>query len=111
MPETLLDDLADAKRPQFNELSDAEQWRFKYAPDIESDYELSERFVQTLEDVAQRHQGQTVLVVAHGGAMRTAVIKLQGLGANALPRGVLNNGSVVILTHDGIALNVEAINA
>src|SRR6266536_3350613 len=74
MPEKLLDKLAGSTRHVFNALLNEQQWKFKYAPDIESDDELSTRFITTLEKIAGNNPNKTVLVATHGGAIRTMLI-------------------------------------
>lgn len=99
--ETLLDRLADSSREYFKSLSTEQQWTFKYAPDIESDHELSLRFIATLERIANSNLGKTILVAAHGGAIRTMIIKLMGLNTTDMPRGSIENSGYVHLSYDG----------
>ncbi len=95
--EKFLDELADSVRSKFNALSEEEQWRFKYSPDIENDDALSQRIIGALEKVAQENAGKTILVVSHGGAIRTMLIKLQRLRTNSLPRGTISNTGFIEL--------------
>ena len=76
-----------------------ERWVYKHVPDMESDHELSQRFIGALESVAKKNYGKTILVVAHGGAIRTTLIKLQGLTDNEFPPGSFKNGSYVELDY------------
>lgn len=108
-PETLLDKLADSSRHVFNNLPNGQQWRFKYAPDIESDHELSLRFIRALELIAGKNINKTILVAAHGGAIRTMLIKLQGLNTTDMPRGSIENTGYVELIYDGSMLKVKTI--
>lgn len=108
-PEKYLGTLADSLRHIFNSLPNDEQWKFKHAPDIESDHELSTRFTATLKEIADNNLAKTVLVVAHGGTLRTMIMKLQGLLTNAYPKGSIKNTAIVKLKYDGMFLTVEDI--
>lgn len=84
-------------------LSRDEEWHYRYVPDMESDHELVTRFLDTLEDIAESHHAETVLVVAHGSAIRTIILKLQNLPHHTLPVGSFKNtGHVEIDYNDGV---------
>lgn len=108
--EKLLDKLADSTRHIFNALPNERQWKFKYALDIESDHELSTRFVRALEEIAAKNLGKTILVASHGGAIRTMLIALQRLNTTAVPRGSIENTGFVELTYDGNSLQVVKVS-
>jgi broad specificity phosphatase PhoE len=77
-----------------------EGMHFKHVPDMESDHELTERFIPVIEQIAQANQGKIILVAAHGGVIRTAVMKLANLTYKELPAQSFRNAGYVILTYD-----------
>lgn len=95
-PQSLIDE-ANKKR-EF--MSFEESWAFKHAPDAESDHELSERFIPALEEVAKQNSGKTILVVSHGGIIRSAVTKITGLTYKEIPVGTFANASWVEIAYD-----------
>jgi len=91
-------------------LSHKEGIHFKHVPDMESDYELTERFIPVLEKIAQANIGKTVLIAAHGGVIRTAVMKLADLTYQELPAKSFKNAGYVVLDYIDGDLKVEEIN-
>lgn len=59
-------------------------WNFSHAPEqwhadsAESYFEATDRFLNGLREVAQRHEGQTVAVFSHGGVTGWAMRRLYG---------------------------------
>ena len=90
-------------------LSHLEQWSFKNAPNMESDQELSDRFMKTLAKIAKANIGKTILVVAHGGPIRTTLMVLNNLTNKDYPRGSFQNAGYVELAFDGNHFKVEKI--
>lgn len=82
------------------DMTHEEGWVFKHVPDMESDHELSTRFLLALEKVAKNNQGKTILVVAHGGAIRTTIMVLNDYTYKELPAGSFKNAGYVELTYD-----------
>lgn len=103
-----------AKQVVFDQLSEADKWKHKNTPNIESDHELSERFVTALAEIAQGSVGKTVLVAAHGGTVRTMLIKLGYVTRPQLQAGSISNAAYVeldylngefsVIDHDGITI-------
>jgi broad specificity phosphatase PhoE len=92
-------------------ISHEESWVYKHVPDMESDHELSLRFIPALESVAKQNYGKTILVVAHGGAIRTALTKLQGLTHNEFPPGSFKNGGYAELIYENNKFKVVQVSA
>lgn len=86
-----------------------ELWVYKHVHDIESDHELSLRFIAALEPVAKKNPGKTILVVAHGGAIRTTLMKLQSLTYNEFPPGSFKNGGYAELAYENNNLKVVQV--
>ena len=83
---------------------------YKHVPDMESDHELSLRFIPALAEVAKQNFGKTILVVAHGGAIRATITQLAGLTYNDLPSGSFKNAGYVELTYDDAGFKVIQIS-
>lgn len=76
-------------------------WHYKNVPDMESDHELSERFMNGLREIAETNEGKVVLVAAHGGPIRTVLMELKKLTNKNLPAGSFRNAGYVELGYDG----------
>ena len=81
-------------------LTHEEGWLFKHVPDMESDHELSTRYIPALEKVAKDNLGRTILIAAHGSAIRTTIMKLTGFTYTDLPAGTFGNAGYTELTYD-----------
>jgi len=81
-------------------LPEAEGWHYKHVPDMESDHELVSRFGAGLEKIARSNPGKTILVVAHGGAIRTLIMKLTGYTYKQLPSESFVNAGYAELRYD-----------
>ncbi len=90
-------------------MSDQDSWQYKHVPDMESDAELSLRFVNELEKLAKNHPGEIILVGAHGGTARSMLMRLKKLAYKDFPRKSFQNGDYIKLTYDGKKLKVEDI--
>ncbi len=82
------------------EMSEEDGWHYKYVPDMESDHELFTRFVPALEKIAKDNPGKTVLVVAHGGAIRSTIMRLAGYTYAQLPSGSFVNAGYTELRYE-----------
>lgn len=88
-------------------LAPSDQPHFRYAPDAESDHELSERFLGAIRFIGNKHPGKTVLVAAHGGCVRTMLVALGYAKSAELPPGSISNAGYVELLYDGKRLQVR----
>ena len=95
------------KAEHYQKMPDDKRWTHKHRPDIESDHEVSVRYIKALQDLAKQHPGETLLIVAHGGALRALLIKLGYATLSDLPPGAMQNTSYAKLIYDGHELNVE----
>jgi 2,3-bisphosphoglycerate-dependent phosphoglycerate mutase len=107
-PEEHLQRLLDEHKDHYDTLTDEERWSYRYAPDIESNHEVSTRFIKALTEIAKRHPGETILVVAHGGCIRTTLIKIGFATEKELPPRSFANAGYAELVFDG--KNFKAIN-
>ncbi len=88
---------------QYEALSEAEQWKFKYAEDMESNEETVTRLLTFIREVAVTYSGKSILVVTHGGVVR---VLLRHLGSE-LAKGVIDNAAYVKLRSDGVDFFME----
>ena len=105
-PEKLL----KADNLQRIKLPDEERWLHKHVPDMESDQELVHRITVALEDITRQKAGKTILVVAHGGAIRTTVMQLTSLTFVDLPTGSFKNAGYAELTYNDKGFKVIQIS-
>ncbi len=89
-------------------LDEAERWLFKHAPDIESDHELSSRFISAITKIAENNSGKTILIAAHGGVIRTMLIKLGYATPAELPSQTIDNAAYVELDYARGKLTIGA---
>jgi len=97
-PNTLLDEFR--LQPHFQSLSAEERWRHKFKDDMESDHEVSTRFIGALRKIANDNRGKTVLIAAHGGTLRTLLISIGYASSAELPFGTIDNAAFVELDYD-----------
>ena len=106
----LLHGIRAKHHPIYKTLPHEERWKYKHADDMESDYELSERFVNTIRNIAKDNLGKTILIVAHGGALRVLLIELGfATTINLTFGGTFKNGGYVKLVYDGNSLKVDNV--
>ncbi|MBI4226385.1 histidine phosphatase family protein [Candidatus Roizmanbacteria bacterium] len=87
---------------QYEALSEKEKFSFKFREDIESDEEIIRRFITFLREVAVAYAGKTILIVSHGGMMRSLLIHL-GFGTyKTLLPGAVKNLGYIKLESDGV---------
>ena len=112
-----IEGMLDSKFEQdFRELLDSreklnhqDRFRFKLAPDVESDEELMSRFITHLRGIATAYLSKNVLVVSHGGPIRTLLIHLGFATYKEMPPagGTVSNTAYVKLLSDGIDFFVK----
>lgn len=92
---------------KFEKAKHEEKLKFRYVPDMESDEELISRLITFLREIAVAYSGKTVLVVSHGGMMRTLLIHL-GYGTyDELPPGSVENTGYAKILSDGIDFFID----
>lgn len=90
---------------EFTNLSDAQKATYKY-PDMETDEEIMIRFITFLRETAAAYPLKTILVVTHGGMMRSLLIHL-GFGTHdSLSHNAISNSAYFQLQSDGIEFKV-----
>ena len=75
-------------------------------PGRESRDEVTARVIPAIVDLAERHPGQSILVVTHGGVIRSVLMKVAP-GEHAVP---IRNGSIHSFTHTDGTLDLIAFD-
>lgn len=88
-------------------LSAAERSKFKYAADMESDEEVVTRLLVFLRETAVAYPNKNILVVSHGGVLRTLLRHLGYLVRRG--PGTIENTAYVQLASDGVEFEVQAM--
>ncbi len=90
-------------------LSEEEQWKFKFGEDVESDFELVNRFITKLREIAVACPGKTVLVTTHGGCIRMFLLRLGAYKKEDLAAGSFQNGGYIKVLSDGVDFFVKEV--
>lgn len=94
---------------QVKQLPEAEQWKFKFADDVESDEELINRFLVQLREIAVAYAGKTVLIVTHGGCIRMFLTRTGYAARAEVPSGSFENAGYVRAMSDGVNFFVKEV--
>lgn len=90
-------------------LSGEERFYYKGHPSVESDKEVADRFMAALQQIAAEHDGETVLVVTHGGPIRIALYRLGYATYEMLGPGLFKNGGHVVITAENGDFQVQSV--
>ncbi len=91
-------------------LKEGEYWPYKLAEDIESNEELAKRFLFKLNDIAVTHLNQIVLVVSHGGDIRTLLLKTKYQTEKELSVKTFQNAGYIKTISDGNSFIIKEVN-
>ena len=92
------------------QLSDEDHKVFKFDKDIESDEEVIGRFITQLREIAVAYPNKTVIVVTHGGCIRTFLMHMGYVKYSELPAGaLLKNAGYVKVLCDGIDFFIQEV--
>jgi broad specificity phosphatase PhoE len=94
---------------QFDQLSEDEKWKFKYGEDFESNQELYDRVILFLREVGATYIGKNILVVSHGGVLRTLLVRFGWATQEQLPTGSIENTSYIVLRTDGSDFFIDEV--
>ena len=94
---------------QYKELPREQRWKMKVHDQVESNEELVGRFTTFLREIAATHLGRKVLVVSHGGVIRTFLVHIGWATEAELPAGTFANGAYVELRADGVDFFVQDV--
>jgi probable phosphoglycerate mutase len=70
-------------------------------PEGESDGQMTRRVVECLEDIREKHPGETVVLVAHGGVLARLVQYTLGLSSMQRRHVRAHNACICVFIHDG----------
>ncbi|HAO64442.1 TPA: hypothetical protein DCQ44_00475 [Candidatus Taylorbacteria bacterium] len=87
----------------------SERSKIKFSPDAESDHEVVSRFTLFLREAAVTYAGKKVLIVTHGGTMRSFLVQIGWGTAKELPGGCIQNTGYVKLVSDGIDFEIQEV--
>lgn len=88
------------------ELSAEEQKALKLADDIESDQEVINRFTSELKKIALSNKSKTVLIVTHGGCIRTFLMNTGFAKYGELKVGSFSNAGYAKISSDGVHFSI-----
>ena len=94
---------------KIKELSEEEQKKFGFADDIENDEQVISRFITQLREIAIAHPNRTVLVVTHGGCIRTFLMHIGYVKYGELPVGSFSNAGYAKIASDGVDFFVKEV--
>jgi len=87
---------------QKQKMTEEQSWAYKHVHDMENDNELASRFLPAVEKIARHNLGKTVLIAAHGSAIRTVIMKITGYTYKELPSGSFGNAAYAELRYDKV---------
>jgi probable phosphoglycerate mutase len=94
---------------EYQKLSEREQWKFKFDSNYESDEELASRFITLLQEVAAAYPNKTVLIVTHGGPIRTFLAHCGFAKMSELQAGSFKNAGYLKIQSDGIDFFIKEV--
>jgi len=77
------------------------------AKEVESDEKIISRLITFLREIAVTYAGKTVLMVSHGGPIRTLLIHLGFTSYENITEGGISNLSFIKLRSDGVEFFIE----
>lgn len=77
-------------------------------PGGESRRQFHQRVVEGLEQLAEEHRGEALVVVTHGGVLGTLYRHVHGIDLSVPHSVPILNASYNALTHDGTAFRIDA---
>jgi 2,3-bisphosphoglycerate-dependent phosphoglycerate mutase len=91
------------------DLSEQEKKTFKFDHDVESDEEVISRFITQLREIAVAYPNKTVLVVTHGGCIRTFLTHTGYVKYGELGPGSFSNAGYVEVACDGVDFFIKEV--
>ncbi len=92
---------------ELKQLSQAELFKHKFAPGVESDEEIVTRLLTFLRETAVAHPGKNVLVGTHGGIIRAFLIHLGHILFEERQQYKIANTAYVKLRSDGVEFFID----
>ncbi len=92
------------------QLSEQEQKKFKICQEVESDQEVIDRFITQLKEIANLFRNGNVLVVTHGGCIRTFLTEMGHVKyAEKLEPGSFANTGHLKVVRDNLGFFIKEI--
>lgn len=96
---------------EYEKLGMDEKFKQGFGVGVESDEMLSGRFITFLREVALAYPNKNILIVCHGGIMRSLLIHLGFGNYDTMRHYAIKNGAIIKLESDGVDFFVaETIN-
>lgn len=95
---------------RYKKLTEAEIFKLKIEPNVESPFEAVTRFITFLREIAVSYLGKNVLIVTHGGIMRNLLIHLGAGNTQTLPHGSMQNTALIVIDCDGVDFQIKEIS-
>lgn len=92
------------KDPSFHQMTYKELLHFKLADDAESYFEVYQKVRPVLDEIVQKHLGEEVVIVTHGGLMRAVIAMLVDEPMKEIQ---ISNIGCLTLSGDGKELKVH----
>ena len=99
-----------AKLAERELLSEDEYISFRLAPDIETDEDITIRFMDKLREISTNHLNESVLVVTHGGDIKNFLVKVGYIERKSLKEGSFIHGGYMKVLSDGNNFSVELMD-
>lgn len=94
---------------EYQQLSEKEQRKFKFDENYESDEELSSRFITFLREIAIAYPNKTMLMITHGGIIRTFLAHCGFAKTRDLKAGSFKNAGFVQIESDGTDFVIKKV--
>lgn len=94
---------------EYQKLSEQEQWKFKFAQEYESDEEVILRFITFLREAAVAYPNKIILIVTHGGIIRTFLAHTGFAKMSELQAGSFKNAGYIKIQSDGVDFFLKEI--
>ncbi len=94
---------------KIEKMTEAERFSAKLVPEMESDAELVSRFITYVREIAIAYAGKTVLMVTHGGIVRTFLAHLGFAKQSELPGGSFSNAGYIKFQTDGVEFMLDEV--
>ena len=91
-------------------LPEKEYISFRLAPDIETDEDITIRFMGKLMEISINHPNESVLVVTHGGDIKNFLVKVGYIERKSFKEGSFIHGGYMKVISDGNNFSVELID-
>jgi broad specificity phosphatase PhoE len=95
---------------EYNRLPREEKLRFRFASGYESDEELISRFITFLREIAISFAGKNVLVVSHGGTIKTFLVHCGYIELEDARGYKFENSGHVRLESDGVEFFIKEVH-